>query len=100
MILGLFHSPSKKEEDLRNRIGGSGWLTFQKAQRVHELEFLYASFMLSLRYHLRGFYKDYDSTKKQSYVGDFMIIIIFHTHLKKKEDPRNGMGGSVWSTFQ
>ena len=56
--------------------------------------------MLSLRYHLCGFYMDYASTKKQYSVGGFMLLVIFHTHLNKKEDPRNGMGGSVWSIFQ
>ena len=46
MILGLFHAPSKKEEYSRNRMGGSVSSTFQKAQRIHELEFFDASFML------------------------------------------------------
>ena len=98
MILSLFRAPSKKEEDLRNRMGGSVRSKFQKVQRIHELECLYASFMLSLRYHLCGFYKGYASTKKRYYVGGFMLLIILHTYSKKKEDPRSGMGGSVRST--
>ena len=99
MILSLFHVPSKKEEDMRNRIGGWFWSTFQKVQIINELELLYASFMLSLCYCLCGFYTDYASTKRQYYVGGFMLLIIYHTHLNKKEDPRNGMGGLVWSTL-
>ena len=51
MILGLFHAPSKKEEDPRNRMGGSVQSTFQKVERIHELEFFlylfYAIIMVS-----------------------------------------------------
>ena len=47
MLLGLFHDPSKEEDYLINRMGGSFWSTFQKVQRIHEIELFYASFMLS-----------------------------------------------------
>ena len=100
MILSIFHAPSKKEENSRNSMGVSVRSTFQKVQRINELEFSYASFMLSLRYHLCDFETDYTSAKNRYYVGGFMLLIFFHTHLKKKEYPRNGMGGSVRSTFQ
>ena len=42
MLLGIFHTPSKKEEGLINSMVCSVWSTFQKVQRVHELEFSYA----------------------------------------------------------
>ena len=63
MILGLFRAPSKKGEDSRNRMGGLVRSTFQKVQRMNELEFSYASFMLSLHYRLYVFSKDYASSK-------------------------------------
>ena len=79
MILGLFHTPSKKEEDSRNRMGGLVRSTFQKVQIIHELEFLYASFMLSLCYCLCGFYKDYALTKKSPnkfcYVNTMLLCL-------------------------
>ena len=43
-----------KDDDLRNIIGGSAQSTIQKVQRFHELEFLYASFMLYVCYRLCG----------------------------------------------
>ena len=55
MILGIFHVPSKKEKDSRNRIGVSVRSTFQMVEVNHELKFLYASFILSLRYRICGF---------------------------------------------
>ena len=64
MILGIIHAPLKKEDDLRNIMGGLVRSTFQKVQIIHEIEFLYASCMLSLRYRLCVFYTDYDLTKK------------------------------------
>ena len=54
----------QKDDNLCNKMGGLVWSTFQKVQIIHELEFLYASFMLSISYWLCGFYTDYDSTKK------------------------------------
>ena len=81
-------------------MGGSVRSTFQKVQRMNELEFSYASFMLSLGYCLCGFYTHYASKKKRYYVGGVMLLILFHTNLNKKEDPWNGMGGSVRSKFQ
>ena len=54
----------RKDDDLRNRMGGLVWSTFQKVQRIHELEFLYASFLLSFRYCSCILYTDYASTKK------------------------------------
>ena len=68
MLLIIFYNPPKKEEDSRNRMGDSDQSSFQKVQRIHELEFLYASFMLLLRYYLCLFYTYYASTKKQCYV--------------------------------
>ena len=51
MILGLFHAPSKKEVDSRNRMGGLVRSTFHKVERIHELEyfvcFFYAIITLS-----------------------------------------------------
>ena len=79
MIPGLFHAPSKKEEDSRNRMGGLVRSTFKKVQRIHELEFLYASFMLSLCYRLCSFYTDYASTKKSPkklcYVNTMLLYL-------------------------
>ena len=100
MILSIFHAPSKKEDNSRNSMGVSVRSTFQKVQRINELEILYASFMLSLRYHLCDFETDYTSAKNQYYVRGFMLLIFFHTHSKKNEYPRNRMGNSVRSTFQ
>ena len=40
MLINLFFTSSKKEDDLINRMGDSVWSTFQKVQRIHELEFL------------------------------------------------------------
>ena len=60
-------------------IGGSVWSTFQKVQRIHELEFSYASFMLLLSYRLCGFYTDYaltnKSPKKLCYVNTMLIYL-------------------------
>ena len=63
-IISIFHTPLKKREDSWNRMGGLVRSTFDKVHKVHELVFLYASVMLSLRYCLCGFYTDSDSTKK------------------------------------
>ena len=57
-----------KDDDLYDWIGGLGWSKNQKVQRVHQIECLYASFMLSLRYYLCLFCTNYASTKKQCYV--------------------------------
>ena len=53
---------------MRNRMGGSVWSTIQKAHRINQLECLYASLMLSLRYYLCLFYTYYAYTKKKCYV--------------------------------
>ena len=58
-------SKPRKDENLRNRAGGSVQSIFQKVQRIHELEFSYASFLLLLRYCLCLLYTDYAYTKKQ-----------------------------------
>ena len=68
MLLSLFYNPSKKDDNSRNRMGSSVCSTFQKVQRIHELEFSYASFMISLRYRLCWLCTDYASTKKKYYV--------------------------------
>ena len=69
--------PSKKDEDLWNRIGGSVCPIFQRVQIIYEIEFSYASFMLSLRCHLCVFYTDYASTKnspkKFCYVNTILL---------------------------
>ena len=100
MFLGLFHDPSKEEDYLRNRMGGSFWSTFQKVQRIHELELSYASFMLSLCYHLCVLYIDYASAKRKCHVCGFMLISLFRAPSKEEEYLQNRMGGLVWSTFQ
>ena len=80
VLISLFFTSSKKEDNLSNRMGGSVWSSFQKVQRIDELNFLYASFMISLRYRLCGFYEGYDSTKKSlkklCYVNT-MILFVF-----------------------
>ena len=68
MIISLFFTSSKKKDNSSNRMGGSVRSTFQKVQRTDELEFLNASFMLSLHYLLCGFYKDYASEKNWYYM--------------------------------
>ena len=60
-------SKPQKDDDSLDWMGGSVWSTIQKVQRVHQLECLYASFMISLRYYLCLFYTNYASTKKQCY---------------------------------
>ena len=64
ILISLFFTSSKKEDNLSNRMGGLVQSSFQKVQIIDELKFLYASFMLSLRYRLCGFYKGCASTKK------------------------------------
>ena len=54
----------QKDDYPRNSTGGEVQSTFQKVKIIHELEFLYASFMLSLCYCLCVLYTDYASTKK------------------------------------
>ena len=79
MLIVLFHTNLNKKEDPRNGMGGSVRSKFQKVQRIHELECLYASFMLSLRYRLCGFYTDYASTKKSPkklcYVNTMLLCL-------------------------
>ena len=79
MILGLFHAPSKKEVDSRNRMGGLVRSTSQIVEIIHELEFLYASFMLSLHYRSCVFYNDYAmkkmSPKKLCYVNNMLLCL-------------------------
>ena len=93
MILGLFHAPSKKEEDPRNRMVGSVQSTSQKVERIHELICLYASFMLSLHlfhYQLCGFNKDYDSPKQQR----FMVLLFSVSFMLPQR--RNRIRGLGW----
>ena len=82
MIIGIFHATSKKEDDYRNRMRGSVWSIFQKVQIIHELEFSYAYFILSLCYCLCGFYTDYASTKKSPkklcYVNNMILCLLIH----------------------
>ena len=53
--------------------------TFQKVQRIHELEFLYASSMISLRYRLCVLYTDYAS-KKITQRSCVTLILCLHIH--------------------
>ena len=86
-----------KDDDSRDWMVGSVWSKTQKVQRVHQLECSYASFMLSLRYYVCLFYKNYASTKKQCYVVSCPSV--FFTSSKKGDNQRNSMGGSVRSIF-
>ena len=80
MLISLFFTSSKKEEYSRNRMGGLVWWTFQKVQIINELEFSYASFMISLHYCLCSFYKDDSSTKKSPnklcYVNNMLLFLL------------------------
>ena len=69
----------RKDDDLRNKMGGLVWSTFQKVQIIHELEFLYASFMISISYCLCGVYTAYASTKK--YPNKLCYINTMHLRL-------------------
>ena len=79
VLISLFFTSSNKEDSLINSMGGSVRSSFQKVQRIDELKFLYASFMLSLRYRSCGFYKGYDLTKKSlkklCYVNTMLICL-------------------------
>ena len=66
MLISIFFTSSQKGDNSSNSMGGSVRSTFQEVQRIHELQFLYASFMLSLSYRLCSFYKDYAMTKMSS----------------------------------
>ena len=80
VLISIFCTSSNKEDNSSNRVVGSVRSSFQKVQRIDELKFLYASFMLSLRYRSCGFYKDYDMTKmspkKFCYVNT-MVLCLF-----------------------
>ena len=83
-------------------MGGSIQSTFQEVQRIHELKFLYASFMLSLHFFslsIMRFLQGLWYTKAAILYG-FMILGNIHYPSKKEVDLRNRMGGSVLSTFQ
>ena len=62
----------QKDDYLRNWMGGLVRWTIQKLQRVHQLECLYASFMILLRYYLCLFYTIM-LLKRSS-------VTLFHTH--------------------
>ena len=64
----------QKDENSRNRKGGSARSIFQKIQRIHELAFLYASFMLLLRHFLCLLYTNSASTKKLCYVVLWLLV--------------------------
>ena len=68
MILGIFHATSKKEEDSRNRVGVSVRSTFQKVERIHELEFFvcffYAIITLLFMWFLKGLCFDKEVPKE------------------------------------
>ena len=64
----------QKDDNLRDWIGGSVRSTIQKVQRVHQLEYPYATFMLLFRYYLCLFYTNYASTKKQCYVVSCLSV--------------------------
>ena len=68
MLISLFFTSSKKGDNSINRMEGSVQSTFQEVQRILELEFSNASFMLSLHFclnRLYGFYKDSGSPKQR-----------------------------------
>ena len=77
MLISLFFTSSNKEDNQRNRMGGSVRSSFQKFQIIDELKCLYAPFMLSLRYRLCSFYKGCASTKnslnKLCYVNTMLL---------------------------
>ena len=50
MLISLLFTSSKKGDNWSNRMGGSVRSTFQGVQIIHDLEFLNASFMLSLHF--------------------------------------------------
>ena len=102
MLISLFFTSSKKGDNSSNRMGGLVRSTFQEVQRIHELEFLNASFMLSLHLFLWSvmwFLQGLWYTKAAILYG-FMILGLFHAPSKKEVDSRNRMGGLVRSTFQ
>ena len=90
---------SWKDDNSRNWMGGSVHSKTQKVQRVHRLECLYASFMLSLRYYLCLFYKKYASTKKQCYIVSCSSVY-FLPPQRRGDNSSNRMGGLVHSKFQ
>ena len=66
-------------------MGGSVRSTFQKYQIIDELEFLHASFMLSLHYRLCGFNEDYASAKKWYYMVLWLwFLVSFMLHQRRK----------------
>ena len=102
MLISQFFTSSKKGDSSSNNMRGLVRSTFQEVQRIHELEFLNASFMLSLHLFslsIMRFLQGLCYTKAAISYG-FMIIGLFHALSKKEEDSRNRMGGSVQSTFQ
>ena len=97
----IFNS-SKKGGNLSNRMGGLVRSTFQEVQRIHELEFSNASFMLSLHLFslsIMRFLQGFWYTKSAILYG-FMILGLFCAPSKKEVDSRNRMGGLVQSTFK
>ena len=83
MLISLFFTPSKNDDDLSNRMGGSFWSTFQKVQITNEIEFLYVSFLLSLSYYLCVLYTNYVSAGKQ-YCMVLCFSVSFMTPQRKK----------------
>ena len=76
-------SKPRKDDDLRNWMGGLAQSKIQKVQRVHHLECSYASFLLLLRYYLCLFYTNYAHKNKQCYVVS-CLSVYFLPHQRKK----------------
>ena len=77
-------SKPQKYDDSRDWIGGSVRSTIQKVQGVHQLEWLYDSFMLSLRYYSYLFCTKYDSKKKQCYVVSCLSVYFLPPQRRRK----------------
>ena len=84
MLISIFLTSSQKEDNSSNRMGGWVRSTFQAIQRIHEIEFSNASFMLSLHYRLCGFYKDYASIKKQYYMVLWFLFSFMLPNRRKR----------------
>ena len=86
-------SKPQKDDDSSNWIVGSVQSKIQKVQRVNQLECLYASFMLSLRYYSWSFYTNYASTKNQCYLVS-CLSFNFLPHQRRRKI--QVMGWEVW----
>ena len=86
-------SKPQKDDDSRDWMGGSVRSKIQKVQRVHQLEFSYASFMILLRYYFCLFYTNYASTKKQCYVVSCLSVYFLPPQRRRTI---RAIGWEVW----